>query len=248
MTIQSPAELAGLLKIGRLVGLTLQEMKNSLRAGMTTAELDEVAERFLRRHGARSAPQVTYNYPGVTCISINEEAAHGIPGARIIQPGDLVGMDVSAELDGFFADANITVAVPPVLPLHRRLIDCTIAAFRKGAAAAVTGAPMNGVGRAVEREVKKHGFSVLQELPGHGIGRGLHEEPSVPNFYVPRYDRKLTTGLVITIEPHISVKHTHLIQEADGWTLTTANRSLSASYEHTIVVMPDRAVWVTAVQ
>lgn len=193
MTIKLQVELAGLLRIG---------------AGMTTADLDAIGERFLQRYDARSAPKVTYS--------------------RVIQPGDLVSIDVSADLDGFFADANLTVAITPVTPLKQKLIDCEVAAFEKGAA--------------VEREVQRHGFSVLSELPGHGVGRGLHEDPAVPNIDVPRLKHKLHTGLVITIEPHISAKPSRLFQDEDGWTLRTANGSLSASYEHTVVVMPDRAV------
>lgn len=176
-----------------------------IRAGMTTTDLDAIGERFLQRYDARSAPKVTYS--------------------RVIQPDDLVSIDVSAELDGFFADASLTVA-----------------AFEKSAAAAVPHAPLNAIGKAVEREVQRYGFSVLSELPGHGVGCGLHEDPTVPNIYMPRLKHKLHTGLVITIEPHISAKHSRLLQDDDGWTLRTANGSLSASYEHTAVVMPDRAV------
>lgn len=167
MTIKSQTELAGLLRC--LVGLT-------------TADLDAIGERFLQRYGAR--PKVTYRCPGAACISINDEAVHGVPGSRVIQPGDLVSIDVSA----------------------------------------------------------RHGFSVLSELSGHGARRGLHEDPAVPNIDVPRLKHKLHTGLVITTEPHISAKPSRLLQDDDGWTLRTANGSLSASYEHTVVVMPDRAV------
>lgn len=246
MTIQSQQELAGLLRVGKLVGQTIQEMKHAVKPGMTTAELDAIGERILRLHGAKSAPKVTYKFPAASCISVNDEAAHGLPGKRIIREGDLVKIDVSAELGGYFADANVTVAVPPVSDVAQQLMVCVEAAFKEGAAVAMEGAPMNAIGRAVEREVKRHGFSVLQELPGHGIGRKLHEAPSVPNFYVPEYNRKLNAGLVITIEPHISVEHTTLVEAEDGWTLKTANGSLSASFEHTVLIMPGEAVWVTA--
>jgi methionyl aminopeptidase len=247
MSIESQQDLVGLLKIGRLIGETLQRMKSETRAGMTTRQLDQIGADYLTKHGARSAPQLTYNYPGFNCISINDEAAHGIPGDRVIQEGDVVSLDVSAELGGYFADAALTVCVPPVTALKGRLIACAEAAFWKGIAAARAGTPLNEIGRAVDNEVRRQNFSIIQELPGHGVGRSLHEDPTVPNFYVKRFKQPLTKGLVITIEPYVAARRTHIYEEKDGWTLKTMNGSLSASYEHTIMITEGEPILVTAV-
>lgn len=247
MSIKSQKDLLALLKIGRIVGLTLRYMQKHLRPGMTTEELDALGAEFLKRHGARSAPQLTYQFPGVTCISINDEAAHGIPGKRVVQPGDLVNIDVSAELDGYFADTSASIPVPPVAPLTQRLCDCTHAALDRAIASAHAGQPLYVIGKAVEKEAKRGNFHIVRDLGGHGVGRSLHESPrSVPNYYEPRLNAVLTEGMVLTIEPFLSTRATHTIQGKDGWTLRTPN-SLVAQYEHTIVITREKPVLVTAV-
>jgi methionyl aminopeptidase len=152
MTLDSPADMVGLKRIGRVVALALQAMKENVRPDVTTAELDAIAAEIFAQHQARSAPQLTYNFPGATCISINNEAAHGIPGSRKIQPGDLVNLDVSAELDGYFADAAVTVAVPPVDNMRHNLVLTAQRALNKAIAAARAGQPMNAIGKAIESE------------------------------------------------------------------------------------------------
>jgi methionyl aminopeptidase len=247
MSIESERDLVGLLCIGRIVGLALQHMKSHVKPGMTTAELDAIGEMFLKQHGARSAPQLTYNFPGFTCISINDEAAHGIPGERVIQQGDLVNIDVSAELDGYWADTGASVPMLPVTPIKQKLCDYTQAALNKAIAAARAGRPLNEIGRASENEARRGGFSVIRDLPGHGIGRSLHEAPSVPGFYNKRANQRIKEGMVFTIEPFLSTRARHVVTGDDGWTLKTPDGSLTAQYEHTVVITKDRPILVTAV-
>ena len=245
MTIENEKDLAGLKKIGRIVALTLLEMQEQVRVRMTTAELDEIGGRCLRKHGARSAPFLTYGFPGTTCISLNNEAAHGVPGKRVIRPGDLVNIDVSAELGGYFADASTTVLVPPIDPLKQKLCECTRTARRKAIASARAGRPLNIIGKTIEAQARRCGFRVIRDLPGHGVGRDLHEEPTVQGFYIPSINQQLTDGLVITIEPFLSTGAQRVVESGNGWTLETPDGSLSAQYEHTIVVTRGHPLIVT---
>lgn len=246
MTISSKEDLAGMTRVGRLVGEAIREMKAAARPGMTTAELDKVGADYLRRQGARSAPQLTYGFPGFNLISVNEEIVHGVPGSRRLMGGDVVKIDVTAELGGYIADSATTVLLPPVSPVGRKLRKCARAAFDRALGVARTGNRVNDIGREVEREVRKYGFSVLRNLCGHGVGRTIHEAPEVPNFYDPRSGTPLTEGLVLAVEPMISAEPSQLVTEPDGWTVRTINRSLTAHYEHTIVVTHGRPLILTA--
>lgn len=246
MSIESEQDLIGLSRIGKIVGLTLREMEQRLRPGMTTAEIDAVGARFLARYGARSAPQLHYGFPGVNCISVNDEAVHGIPGKRIIRAGDMVKLDVTAELGGYIADAAITVVTPPVSAVKRRLRACAEAAFNKALSVARAGRAINEIGKAVEGEVHRHGFMVLRELNSHGVGRAIHEAPTVPNYYNRGLRGQLTEGLVLTIEPIICTGTRWSMTESDGWTIKTADGSLAAHYEHTVVITRGRPIVLTA--
>ena len=248
MTVEFELDLEGLKKIGRIVGETLQTLLKAVRAGVTTAEIDEQAGKLLAAAGARSAPILTYGFPGQTCISINNVAAHGIPGDTIIQPGDLVNVDVSAELDGYFADTGGTVVVPPVSNQADHLCQVTQKTLWKVIHSLRAGQPMNTVGKIVEREAARGGVSVVRELTGHGVGHSLHDEPgSVYNFDYPRDQRVLTEGLVLAIEPILSLGSGRIRQERDGWTLRTMDRALVAQYEHTIVITRNKPTVITAV-
>ncbi len=248
MSIQSENDLVKLLRIGRIVGLTLKAMQDALEPGMTTAQLDAIGAAFLKQHSARSAPQITYQFPGATCISINDEAAHGIPGSRVIQPGDLVNIDVSAELDGFFADTGATMPVPPTSDEQQRLCDFTQAALDRALEAVTAGKPINVIGKAVETEARRGGYNIIRELGGHGIGRKLHEEPrNVPNFFTKRASHPLTEGLVLTIEPFLTTGIGRVVTADDGWTLKTPNGALAAQYEHTVVITKGKPILITAV-
>jgi len=221
-------------------------MRRRVRPGVTTAQLDEVGARVFREAGARSGPQLDYGFPGVTCISVNDEAIHGVPGRRRLRDGDLVKLDVTAELDGFYADACISVPVGRVRSSTTRLVETANRALKAGMRAAHCGAPLNAIGAAVEETVTRRRHAVCAELLGHGIGRRLHEPPNVPNHYVPHLAEPLTNGLVLTIEPVISVGSGAIRAGADGWTLLTADGALSAHVEHTIVITHGTPIVLTA--
>jgi methionyl aminopeptidase len=248
MSIDNERDLVALMKIGRIVGLTLQHMGEALQPGMTTAELDDIGAKFMAQHGARSAPILTYKFPGHTCISINDEAAHGIPGNRVIQPGDLVNIDVSAELDGFYADTGGSYAMPPTTSEKQRLLDTTRKALEAALSVVRAGQPLNVIGKAVEKIARPGGYGILRELGGHGVGRGLHEPPhNVPHFFNPRARQRLTEGMVLTIEPFLTTGAIHIKTSDDGWTLRTTDGSLAAQYEHTVIITKNKPILVTAV-
>jgi len=246
MTIQSNNDLAGMRAAGVLVGQTLREMRSAVEPGMTTEQLDDIGAAFLQQRGARSAPQLTYDFPGFNCISVNDEVVHGIPGPRVLRPNDVVKIDVTAELDGYIADAAITVVLPPGTARANGLAQCAEAAFMKAMKVAAARVPVAELGRAVEAEVKRWGYSVVRDLCGHGVGRRLHEEPSVPNFFSPFTRGRLENGMVIALEPIICETPTQVFEDDDGWTIRTATGCLAAHYEHTIVIREGRAEVLTA--
>ncbi len=246
MSIENEQDLAGIRKAGRVVAETLAAMRAALRAGVTTGELDAAGSCVMERAGARPAPKMVYGFPGINLISVNEEIVHGIPGDRRLAAGDVVKLDVTAELDGYIADAAETMIVPPAQPVALRLRDCAREAFARGAAAAGVGRPVRAIGAAVERHVRGCGFHVVRELTGHGVGRTIHEEPSVPNYDDPFASRRLTDGLVITIEPLISAAPARAVTAPDGWTIRTHNAALAAHHEHTVIVWRSGVEIVTA--
>lgn len=246
MSINSPEEFGGLRAAGRVVRRMIEAMRQRVRPGVTTAELDEIGARVMRQHGGRSAPKLVYGFPGTSCISVNEEAVHGIPGGRALRDGDVVKLDVTVEKDGFMADAAETIPVGDAPQELLRLAACAQAAFVKAASVARAGACVREIGRAVENEVRANHFSVIRELGGHGIGRTIHEAPSVPNFADPDAKQILTAGLVITIEPIIAAGSGSVVLGEDGWTVRTADGRASAHYEHTLVVTEGEPILLTA--
>lgn len=222
-------------------------MMQAVTAGMTTADLDAIGAETLRRHGARSAPQQAYGFPGATCISVNDELAHGVPSStRRLREGDVVNLDVSAELDGYWADTGASIGVGAVSPLARTLLSATRAALQDALATARAGVPIREIGRAVERRARRHRLTVINNLTGHGVGRFIHEPPDVPNTFNPRDRRILHEGLVIAIEPILSTGADHVVEAEDGWTLRTPDRSIGAQFEHTIVITRGEPVLLTA--
>lgn len=246
MTINSDADLVAMRRVGRLVAQTIEQMRAAVRPGSTTGEIDRVAQRFARSAGARSAPQLAYDFPGFTCISVNDEIVHGVPGARMIRPGDVVKLDVTLELGGYMADSATTVLVPPVTGEARRLQRTARVAFNHALRIARTGLRLAGLGHAVEAAVQRDGFAVVRELSGHGIGRRIHEGPAVPNWADPAVRGTLTDGLVIALEPLVTTRHARVVEAADGWTLRTHNHALAAHHEHTIVIRRGAPVVLTA--
>ena len=241
-----PRILAALRRVGHITRLALDALERNVRAGVTTAELDAVAAALFDKHGARSAPAMVYKFPGHVLISINDEVVHGVPGPRMLERGDLVKLDVTVEKDGYIADAARSVIVGPATDTATRLVACVRAAFRAGLSVARAGTPVNEIGRAVQNEVKRHGFSVVHGLSGHGVGRTIHEEPTVPNTYDRWQKDVLTEGLVITIEPMITAGSSRPVEAADGWTIRTSDGSLSAHHEHTLVITRQEPLILTA--
>ena len=246
MSIDSDADLRGMQRAGHAVAVTLAEMCAAARAGITTGELDALAARTLAALGARSAPRLVYQFPGHTCISVNDEIVHGVPGPRLLQPGDVLKLDVTAECDGYIADAATTVLLAPIDPVAQRLKECAIAALAAGLAAACGGRLVSDIGRAVSGCAEAAGFAVVRELCGHGVGRQIHEQPEVPN-YPDRFSRqRLTAGLVIAVEPMLSARRSRATESGDGWTIRTKNGSLAVHEEHTIVVTDGAPLVLTA--
>ena len=245
MSIESQADFDGISRAGRVVASVLKAMESAVEVGITTQELDEIGASALRQSGARSAPRQLYGCPAYNLISVNDEVVHGLPGRRTLRSGDVVKLDVTAEIDGYIADAAMTVVLPGGPESGERLRRCAMAAFDAGAAAATAGRRVSEIGRAVEREVSSHGFAVLRELAGHGVGRHIHEEPTVANYFNPHQRDVLTEGLVLTIEPLIAERRTGVKQDSDGWTLRTRNGCLAAHYEHTLIITNGTPVVVT---
>jgi methionyl aminopeptidase len=246
MTLSSQSDLAAMQRVGQLVARTIAHMRAAVRPGLTTAQLDEIGARFARSHGARSAPQLAYDFPGFNCLSVNEEIVHGIPGARVLREGDVVKLDVTLELDGYMADSAVTVIIPPVSVEARQLQRAARIAFNSGVAVARAGQSLRDVGRAVEAAAKREGAVVVRELTGHGIGRRIHEPPSVPNWGDPDARTILTEGMVIALEPMLTSVPVRVVEEADGWTLRTHNRVLAVHHEHTIVIRRGAPLVLTA--
>lgn len=246
MSIQDEQELVFLKAAGRVVRLVLDAMAAAVAPGVTTAHLDEVGARVMQENGARSAPSMVYQFPGASCISLNDEAVHGIPGERVLEEGDLVKLDVTVEKDGYMADAAITVPVGRTSAQAERLKACAERSFQQALLVARAGFRIYEIGKMVEREVRRAGFAVIRELGGHGIGRTIHELPHVPNYPDPQARQIMKEGLVITIEPIIATGSGRVFTDKDGWTVRTADHSLSAHFEHTLVITSGAPILLTA--
>ena len=246
VTIESQADIEGLQRIGSIISRVLGEMLKAAEPGMTTRELDGIGDRLLASYGARSAPRITYDFPGATCISVNEEAAHGIPGDRVLAPGDVLNVDVSAELEGYFADTGGTTVLPPASAQKKLLCHAARTALTNALQVARAGQPMNGIGAAIQRTAKRFGFKVIENLGSHGVGRALHEEPEhIAGYFDPSDTRMLKEGMVITIEPFMSTKSRVVSDAGDGWTLVGAKGNLSAQFEHTMIITRGEPIVVT---
>jgi methionyl aminopeptidase len=245
MSIETADELEGMRRAGRIVRICLERMRRAVRPGITTAELNRIGGAALREQGGRSAPRLVYGFPADMLISVNDQAVHGIPGPRRLRDGDVVKLDVTVEKDGYMADAAITLPVGTVSERRRRMIAATRAAFAAAMEVARAGNRVRDIGGAVEREVKRRGFSVVRDLSGHGIGRTIHEAPSVPNYFEPRLSQLLAEGLVIAVEPIVCEGSGRTVEDADGWTVRTADGGYTAHHEHTIVITRGRPILLT---
>jgi methionyl aminopeptidase len=234
--LRDPQEIETMRGAARLVARTLQRLGREVRPGVTTAELDRLAEEFITAHGGRPAFKGYRGFPATICPSVNEEVVHAIPGPRVLKAGDLIGIDVGVEKDGYYGDAAFTFPVGEVSDEARRLLEVTRGALTQGIAQARAGNRVGDISHAIQVYVEQHGFSVVRALVGHGIGREMHEEPQVPNFGPPDRGPRLMAGQVLAIEPMVNVGAPEVMTKSDGWTVVTSDGSLSAHFEHTVAV------------
>ena len=233
-------EVEAIRRSAQLVAKTLQMLKREAKPGVTTRELDRMAERFIRDHGGKPAFKGYRGFPASFCPAINDEVVHGIPGERRLEDGDILGLDVGVVMDGYFGDAAITVPVGKVSNEAVALMDVTRAALMAGIAEAKAGNRVGDISRAIQTYAEERGYSVVRALVGHGIGREMHEEPQVPNHVTPgRPGPKLQAGQVLAIEPMVNIGGPDVLTQADGWTVVTKDGSLSAHFEHTVLVGGD---------
>jgi methionyl aminopeptidase len=243
ITVKSARELDLMARAGRVVGATLALVAARTAPGVTTAQLDAIAEEFIRSHeGATPSFKGLYGFPATLCTSVNHEVVHGIPSKeRVLRDGDILSVDVGACIGGFHADSALTVPVGEVPPATASLLRTTDAALAAGVAAARADGHVGDIGHAVQTVAEAAGFSVVRELVGHGIGSSFHEEPQVPNFGVPHKGPRLVAGMTIAIEPMINAGRRDVRTMPDRWTVVTADGSLSAHFEHTVVITDEGA-------
>ena len=237
--IKNNDEIALMRKAGRIVGETLLLLEKEVKPGITTADLDRIAEEFITKHGAKPSFKGLYGFPSSLCISVNEQVIHGFPGAYILKEGDIVSVDCGAFYDGFHGDAARTFKVGNISVDAQKLIDITRESFFEGIRFAKEGNKLSDISYGIQSYVEAAGFSVVRDFVGHGIGRKVHEDPNVPNFGKSGRGPKLLEGMVLAIEPMVNIG-THKVKTLkDGWTVVTADSSLSAHYENTVAILSD---------
>ena len=245
--IKNERELEAMRKAGHVVAMVLDVLKSSMREGMKTSELNDIAERELRALGGRSSFKGYRGYPASVCVSINDEIVHGIPGDRIIKDRDIVSLDFGAVVDGYQGDAAITVMVGEVGLLAKSLVSAAQESLNAGIAAARAGGRLGDISSAIQRYAEACGFSVIREYTGHGIGRDMHEDPLVPNFGEPGTGPELKKGMTLALEPMLTTGGWHTKVGRDNWVVSTADGSLSAHFEHTVAITEDKAEILTRV-
>jgi methionyl aminopeptidase len=233
---RSQSEIEKLRRVNQLVARILAELRQVVVPGITTADIDGLAERRVREAGAEPAFKGYHGYPATVCASVNEQVVHGIPSSRPLVSGDIVSIDMGAKLDGFFGDCAVTVPVGPVSPQASELLRVTEEALFRGIECVRPGARVSDIGAAVQQHVEAQGFSVVREFVGHGIGTSLHEEPQVANYGPAGHGPRLSEGMVLAIEPMVNAGKPAVKVLSDGWTAVTRDKSLSAHFEHTVVV------------
>lgn len=247
MSITKESELLGMKKVSEAVGTTLKMMREYAKVGMTTKELDEYGGEILKLYGAKSAPNETYDFPGYTCISVNKEAAHGIPSAiKTLKDGDLVNIDVSAELNGFWSDNGGSFVLGKDIHNHQPLVDASKDILKKAIYRIKGGVKISDVGQLIETEAKKFGFKVIKNLAGHGVGRSLHENPeNILNYRVRTNRERFKKNTTVAIETFIATKSTVAVELNDGWTLVGNKGGYVTQHEHTILITDDEPVILT---
>lgn len=239
INIKNHKEIELMRKAGRIVAETLLLVGEKVQPGITTAELDSIAEEFITKHGAKPSFKGLYGFPASLCISVNEQVVHGIPGGYVLKEGDIVSVDCGAEIDGFHGDAARTFAVGNISDEARKLIQVTEESFFRGIELAKVGNNLTDISHEIQSYVEASGFSVVRDFVGHGIGKSVHEDPEVPNFGRPGRGPKLVAGMTLAIEPMVNIGTYRVTTLGDDWTVITADKSLSAHYENTVVILPD---------
>lgn len=239
IVLRSPREIDSMRAAGRLTALAVAELKRAIRPGVTTAELDALAEDFITKHGGIPAFKGYQGFPGSICASINDEVVHGIPGLRQVKSGDIISIDIGAIVDGYVGDSAFTVPVGEVSPEALELLKVTEESLHKGIEQARPGNRLSDIGHAVQTHVEKAGFNVVRNYVGHGIGTKMHEDPSVPNYGPPGRGPRLMAGMCLAIEPMVNVGTYEVRVLENGWTVVTADGSLSAHFEHTVAITED---------
>ena len=234
--IKTEKEIDLMRQAGKIVAETLLLVEKEVKPGVTTAELDRIAEEFITKHGAKPSFKGLYGFPASLCISVNEQVVHGIPGGYVLKEGDIISVDCGAEINGFHGDAARTFAVGEISEEARRLITVTEESFFKGVEAAIVGNRLSDISHNIQNHIEANGFSVVRDFVGHGIGKTVHEDPEVPNFGRPGRGPKLVAGMALAIEPMVNMGTYRVKTAGDDWTVVTADKSLSAHYENTVVI------------
>lgn len=234
--LKSKREIEIMSRAGKIAALLLQELGRKIRSGIRTIELDQIAYKFIRSHGAGPAFKGYRGYPCTICTSTNEEVVHGIPSNRILREGDIVGIDVGVLLEGYYADTAKTFAIGEVSETTKRLMRVTQESLYKGIERAIKGGRLSDISHQIQQVVEENGFGVVRQFVGHGIGAHLHEEPQIPNFGLPNQGLVLKEGMVLAIEPMVTEGDYEVEILSDGWTAVTKDRKLSAHFEHTVAI------------
>jgi len=246
IVLKSAEEIAVMRRAGRVVAATLARVQEACVPGVTTGELDALAERTIREAGAVPSFLGYHGFAASACVSVNDEVVHGIPGERRLEEGDIVGIDLGAIVDGYHADAAITASVGRIGPRAERLVRVTREALERGIAQVAPGKRLLDVAQAIQSYVERHGYAVVRELVGHGIGRKMHEPPQVPNFVDQAEQTELEVGMTLAIEPMVNEGEAEITRDEDGWTVRTRDGTLSAHWEHTVAVGPQGPIILTA--
>ncbi|MBS4024175.1 MAG: type I methionyl aminopeptidase [Clostridia bacterium] len=233
---KTPQEIQLMKEAGRIVAETHRELQKAVVPGITTAELDKIAEKHIRSRGATPAFKGYHGFPASICASINEELVHGIPSLRKLKNGDIISIDVGVEYNGYYGDAAVTLPAGEILPEVQNLLHITKESLLKGIEQAVMDNRLSDISHAIQKFVEENGFSVVRDYVGHGIGRQMHEDPQVPNFGKPGFGPKLKPGLVLAIEPMVNMGTYEVYTLQDNWTVVTSDKKLCAHFEHTIAI------------
>lgn len=244
--LKSSKEIVYMREAGKIVAYVHEVLRNAIKPGITTGELDEIAEREIRKFGAEPAFKGYNGFPGSICASINEEVVHGIPGLKMLKDGDIISVDIGAIYNGYYGDAAKTHPVGKVSEEAERLIDVTRQSFYEGLKFCQEGYRLSDVSHAIQSYVEKHNFSVVRDFVGHGIGKNMHEDPQIPNYGLPGKGPRLAEGMILAIEPMVNAGTYHVRTLTDNWTVVTTDGKMSAHYEHTVAITKDEPILLTA--